>query len=69
MAEADARARIAVQLPARLKRERVDLVLENDGDLATLATRTAAAWQRLADWAAVAHESEGSDHSRRSPST
>ncbi len=69
MPERDARARIAAQLPARLKRARVDLVIENDADRPTLAARTAAAWERLASWAAVADGSEASDHSRRSPST
>jgi dephospho-CoA kinase len=37
--EADARARIAAQLPIADKRARADYVLENDGSLAELATQ------------------------------
>lgn len=68
MAEDDARARIAAQLPARLKRPRVDVVIENDADLATLAARADAAWARLVARAwPVAGDASGSDHSRRGP--
>jgi dephospho-CoA kinase len=68
MAADDARARIAAQLPARLKRPRVDVVIENDGDLATLAARVDAAWARVVARAwPVAGDAFRSDHSRRTP--
>jgi dephospho-CoA kinase len=67
MTEGDARARIDAQLAPALKRPRVDLVIENDGDRDTLARRADAAWARLVAWrAAVARDASASDHSRRS---
>lgn len=70
MAADDARARIAAQLPARLKRPRVDLVIENDADRATLAARADAAWAQLVarSWP-VADVASRSDHSRRDPTS
>lgn len=38
---------IRIQQPAELKRARADVVIENDADLATLAARTRAAFNRL----------------------
>jgi len=46
-AEADARARIAHQVPDALKVARADYVLENSGDEAALATQVRTLWFRL----------------------
>ncbi|HZB87461.1 MAG TPA: dephospho-CoA kinase [Terracidiphilus sp.] len=46
-AEADARARLAVQIPDAEKAARADYVLENAGDRETLRHETAALWERL----------------------
>ena len=46
-AEADARARIAHQVPDALKVARADYVLENSGDESALATQVRALWSRL----------------------
>jgi dephospho-CoA kinase len=46
-AEADARARIAHQVPDALKVARADYVLENSGDEVALATQVRALWSRL----------------------
>jgi dephospho-CoA kinase len=54
LSRAQARARIAAQLPATLKRGRADLVLDNNDDLASLQRDIEAAWQRVQHWAAVA---------------
>jgi dephospho-CoA kinase len=51
MAPDAARARVASQLPAALKRGRADLVLDNDADLPTLTRRIASAWARIERWA------------------
>ena len=46
-AEADARARLAHQIPDALKAARADYVLENTGDLGDLERQVEALWQRL----------------------
>lgn len=46
-AEADARARIAHQIPDDLKAARADYVIENAGDEAALAAQVSALWARL----------------------
>ena len=51
MNEDAARARVASQLPAPLKRGRADLVIDNDGDLQTLASHVERAWDRVGRWA------------------
>lgn len=43
----DATNMIAVQMPAELKRARVDFVVENDGTLAHLYEQVDAVWERL----------------------
>jgi dephospho-CoA kinase len=43
----EARRMMQTQLPARDKRARSDFVIENDGDLAELARRTARVWHAL----------------------
>lgn len=48
LAEAEARALIAAQLPAEVKRPHSDFIIENDADLATLETRARAVWHALA---------------------
>lgn len=47
LGEAEARAMIDAQLPAAMKRERSDLVIDNDGDLAALERRAADVWNAL----------------------
>lgn len=47
MSEADARARIAAQLPLDAKVAVADVVIANDGDLASLDAQVAALWERL----------------------
>ncbi len=54
MSQGDAAARIASQMPATLKRPRADLVVDNDGDRATLAGRIVTAWDRVRRWSLVA---------------
>lgn len=49
-----AAARVAAQLPAPLKRPRVDLVIDNDGGLDALQFQIDSAWNCLQQWAAVA---------------
>ncbi|HVZ83039.1 MAG TPA: dephospho-CoA kinase [Terracidiphilus sp.] len=46
-AEADARARLAVQIPDAVKAARADYVLENAGDRATLRRDVQVLWERL----------------------
>lgn len=46
-AEADARARLAHQIPDAIKAARADYVLENSGDLPALETQVQALWARL----------------------
>lgn len=46
-AEADARSRLAHQIPDALKAARADYVLENHGDKAALCAEVAELWQRL----------------------
>jgi dephospho-CoA kinase len=46
-AEADARARLAAQIPDAEKQGRVDFILENTRDLASLRAETASLWQKL----------------------
>lgn len=46
-AEADARARLARQIPDHAKAGRADFVLDNSGDLMQLQRQTEAIWQRL----------------------
>jgi dephospho-CoA kinase len=46
-AEADARARLAVQIPDAVKAARADYVLENVGDRAALERDVQALWERL----------------------
>jgi dephospho-CoA kinase len=46
-AEAEARSRLAHQIPDAEKVTRADYILENTGDKATLHARTAELWQRL----------------------
>jgi len=46
-AEADARARLARQIPDALKASRADFVLDNSGDLPALQRQVEAIWQRL----------------------
>lgn len=46
-AEADARARLAHQIPDAIKAARADYVLENSGDLPTLEAQVQALWARL----------------------
>jgi dephospho-CoA kinase len=46
-AEADARLRLAHQIPDAEKTARADYVLENTGDLAALRAQVVALWQRL----------------------
>jgi dephospho-CoA kinase len=46
-AEADARARLAQQIPDDEKAARADYVIENAGDLAELRARVAKVWERL----------------------
>jgi dephospho-CoA kinase len=46
-AEADARARLAHQIPDPKKAERADYVIENTGDLAALHAQVEELWQRL----------------------
>jgi dephospho-CoA kinase len=50
MSQAAAQERVASQLPAALKRSRVDIVIDNDGDLPTLASRVTAAWEQIERW-------------------
>ncbi len=52
--EAEARAMIAAQQPASQKRRRADLIIDNDGTLAQLATRAAEAWEQIRARAATA---------------
>ncbi|HUB30092.1 MAG TPA: dephospho-CoA kinase [Terracidiphilus sp.] len=47
-AEADARSRLAHQVPDAVKRSRADYVLENNGDIASLHVQIKDLWQRLA---------------------
>jgi dephospho-CoA kinase len=54
MAPADAAARVAAQLPASLKRQRADIVIDNAGDRESLRMRLDAAWTQLHTWAAGA---------------
>lgn len=49
-----AAARVAAQLPAPLKRPRVDLVIDNAGTLDALHLQIDTAWDCLQQWAAVA---------------
>ncbi len=46
--EEEARRIAAAQMPAEKKRGRADVVIENDGDLATLAGRAHEAWEEIA---------------------
>ena len=46
-AEADARLRLAYQIPDREKAAKADYVLDNTGDIAQLHAQVAALWQRL----------------------
>ena len=46
-AEADARARLAHQIPDAEKAARADFVLDNTGDLAALRAATVTLWQQL----------------------
>ncbi|HLY43148.1 MAG TPA: dephospho-CoA kinase [Terracidiphilus sp.] len=46
-AEADARLRLAHQIPDEVKAAKADYVLENSGDLAGLRAQTARLWERL----------------------
>jgi dephospho-CoA kinase len=46
-AEADARTRLAHQIPDAQKAARADYVLENTGDLPTLHAQVEELWQRL----------------------
>lgn len=43
----DAQRMIDAQMPAAVKRERADIVIENDGDMQTLERTAAAVWRRL----------------------
>jgi dephospho-CoA kinase len=45
----DARAMIAAQMPAELKRARADVVIENTGSLADLERRAAEVWEELSE--------------------
>jgi dephospho-CoA kinase len=45
--EADARARLAAQVPREERVARADIVLDNGGDLPALAAQVAAAWDEL----------------------
>ena len=47
LAEADARSRLARQIPDAEKAARADYVLENTGDIASLEVQVDALWQRL----------------------
>lgn len=49
---AEAEQLLAAQLPADRKRERSDLIIENDADLATLEARARSAWDRIRQAAA-----------------
>jgi dephospho-CoA kinase len=46
-AEADARSRLAHQIPDADKAARADYVIENAGDIATLRSQVEELWQRL----------------------
>ncbi len=46
-AEADARARIAHQIPDREKAAQADYLIENNGDFATLRSQTEQLWEQL----------------------
>jgi dephospho-CoA kinase len=48
LSQADAQARIASQMPLSEKRRRAQYVIENDGDLATLADKLARLWPQVA---------------------
>jgi dephospho-CoA kinase len=48
MSEADARARLAAQMPLAEKEAFADAVVVNDADMGTLRVRTDAAWNRIA---------------------
>lgn len=58
-AEADARMRLAHQIPDAEKAAQADFVLENAGDIATLRAQVAALWERL--------KSEAGSQSNKSP--
>jgi dephospho-CoA kinase len=65
-AVADARTRLARQMPDAEKAARADFVLENTGDLASLRGRVAAIWDRLkaeSDKAKAGPSPTGSDES------
>ncbi len=47
LGEAEARAMIGAQLPAAMKRERSDFVIDNDGDLSALERSAADVWRAL----------------------
>jgi dephospho-CoA kinase len=47
LSQDEARRMMQTQLPSRDKRARSDFVIDNDGDLAQLAQRTAHVWQAL----------------------
>jgi dephospho-CoA kinase len=47
LSEADAAAMIAAQMPAELKRARADIVIDNAGTLAELASRIGEVWTEL----------------------
>ena len=63
-AEADARRRLAAQIPDAEKAARADFVIENSGDIATLTSRVAAIWEQLKAESASGEKNPGSLQSR-----
>ena len=53
MSEADARARAAAQATDEQRRAVADVVVRNDGDLATLEAEVDDAWSTITSWAAA----------------
>jgi dephospho-CoA kinase len=53
LSEAEAAEMMGAQMPAQLKRARADIVIDNDGTLADLERRVAAAWAALEQAARV----------------
>jgi dephospho-CoA kinase len=49
MAEEDVRARIAAQLPLEDRTRQADVIIDNEGDLASLEGQVDRLWERLSD--------------------